>query len=217
MAINKIRKTWQSIFFKNSQRYWEDRYQNGGNSGEGSYNKLAKFKADTITEFIKQNDVKDAIEFGCGDGNVLSFTTYHSYIGLDVSRTAITQCINKFNNDKSKSFFLYDSLCFQDNNKMFSADLTLSIDVIFHLVEDKIYSKYMSDLFLASNKYVIIYSSDFEGEQIRHMRQRKFTKWVEANVSDFKLINYIKNKYPYNPLDPDTSLSNFYFYQKEYS
>ena len=100
---------------------------------------------------------------------------------------------------------------------MFSADLTLSIDVIFHLVEDKIYSKYMSDLFLASNKYVIIYSSDFEGEQIRHMRQRKFTKWVEANVSDFKLINYIKNKYPYNPLDPDTSLSNFYFYQKEYS
>ena len=84
MAINKIRKTWQSIFFKNSQRYWEERYQNGGNSGEGSYNKLAKFKADTITEFIKQNNVKDAIEFGCGDGNVLSFTTYHSYIGLDI-------------------------------------------------------------------------------------------------------------------------------------
>lgn len=215
MKLDKVKKFWHSIVFQGSLKYWEERYKAGGNSGSGSYNRLAEFKADIINGFIKQYDIMAAIEFGCGDGNVLSLIHYPKYIGLDVSKTAIMSCIRKFTEDKSKSFLLYDPLCFQDNCKLFSAELTLSLDVIFHLVEDQIYYKYMNDLFSASEKYVIIYSSNFEEKHIHHMRQRKFTSWVEANEPEWQLINFIKNKYPYDSSNPDTSIADFYFYKKQ--
>ncbi|WP_048031256.1 MULTISPECIES: hypothetical protein [Brevibacillus] len=48
---------------------WEDNYASGGNSGLGSYGVLALFKAEVINEYIKEQQVKSVIEFGCGDGS----------------------------------------------------------------------------------------------------------------------------------------------------
>ena len=42
------------IKFTTSKNYWEERYKTGGNSGAGSYDRLAKFKAQIINDFIKQ-------------------------------------------------------------------------------------------------------------------------------------------------------------------
>ena len=39
----------------NSKKFWNERYLNGGNSGSGSYNHLAHFKANVINQFIKNN------------------------------------------------------------------------------------------------------------------------------------------------------------------
>jgi hypothetical protein len=58
--------------FPGSLGFWENNYQKGGDSGSGSYDQLAIFKADIINSFIKQNNIKTVIEFGCGDGNQLS-------------------------------------------------------------------------------------------------------------------------------------------------
>ena len=38
----------------NSSLFWENRYKKGGNSGSGSYNKMAEFKAKVINDFIKE-------------------------------------------------------------------------------------------------------------------------------------------------------------------
>lgn len=40
----------------------------------------------------------------------------------------------------------------------------MSLDVIYHLIEDEIYNKYMNNLFMAAEKYVFIYSSNFTDE-----------------------------------------------------
>ena len=56
----------------NTLSYWENRYKNNGNSGAGSYGRLAEFKADVINNFIAENKITSVIEFGCGDGNQLS-------------------------------------------------------------------------------------------------------------------------------------------------
>lgn len=203
------------LSFPGSQIYWEYRYRSGKTSGSGSYSALARFKAEILNSFIKENNIRSVIEFGCGDGNQLALAEYPRYIGLDVSRTAIEMCKMKFENDKSKSFFLYDTLCFVDNHGVFKNDLAISIDVIYHLVEDEIYDKYMRALFASSNKYVIIYSSNYEEHQSDHVRRREFTKWVELNAIDWKLLKKINNKYPYDPLDPmNTSKSDFYIFQK---
>ncbi len=190
--------------------FWEERYTNGENSGIGSYGKLANFKAKILNNFIKQNKIKSIIEFGCGDGNQLSMINIKKYMGLDVSKKSIEICGKKFSKDKTKSFFLYDPNYFVDNLKVFNSQLSISLDVIFHIVEEKIFNKYMHDLFDSSKEYVIIYSSNTRRQQKKqgkHVYHRKFTEWIKNNKKDWNLIEIIKNKYP------TESFSSFYIYK----
>jgi len=194
--LQKIKtKLFQSkTKFKGSQNYWENRYLAGGNSGVGSYDKIAKFKAEIINDFVLKNNISTIIEFGCGDGNQLSLAKYENYIGLDVSPTAINICYNKFKNDSSKSFFLYSSLDFYDNHSIFKADISLSLDVIYHLVEDNIFEKYMLHLFNSAKKFVIIFSNNHSNYGTNHVKSRRFTDWIEKNMNKWELKEKIDNE-----------------------
>lgn len=186
--------------FPGSKRYWELRYAWGGTSGPGSQGKLAEFKAEIINSFVKNNKINSVIDFGCGDGDQLSLFDFCQYIGLDTSETAIRLCRERFKNDNTKSFFLYNPEHFQD----IKADLALSLDVIYHLVEDQPFEPYMRYLFSAAKKYVIIYSPDTENPIfiLPHCKSRQFSKWIETNLPEWKLIKKIKNRYP-NESDSD--------------
>lgn len=209
---NKIlnRKSSSQIF--NSKDYWEKRYRSNYNSGAGSYGRLAHFKAEVLNDFVNKKNIQSIIEFGCGDGNQLSLANYHNYIGLDVSQTAISLCENKFIKDDSKKFYLIEEF----KKKNIIAELTLSLDVLFHLIEDKVFENYMYDIFNSATKYVIIYSSNYDDHFAPHVKCRKFTDWIEMNVSkDWKISEIIKNNYPFDATKPDdTSMSDFYIYQK---
>ena len=199
--------------YENSSKdYWERRYKKGGNSGAGSYNNLAIFKASVLNNFIKKKNIKTVIELGCGDCNQLSLSNYKSYIGYDVSKTAIEICKKMFFNDSSKKFeYMTGELKI---DKM--ADLSLSLDVIYHLLEDKVFKLYMKNLFDSSKKFVCIYSSNVEGKWDKHVRHRKFTNWIKKYKSkNWKMIDFIPNKYPFDiKNDKNTSFSDFYFYKK---
>lgn len=201
-----------------SSSYWENRYVDGGNSGFGSYGRLATYKADFLNNFIKKNKIKSCIEFGCGDGNQLSLLKVRKYIGLDISHTIINKCIDKFKVDKTKSFFVYDTFGFCDNSRIFSSDLSISLDVLFHLVERKVFEKYLKNLFLSSNKYVIIYSSnknDQKEKQGTHVKHRKFTDYVKKNIPGWKLLSKEKNIFSIKTNEVNESFSDFYVYQKK--
>ena len=208
MVAKPILRIIRNKQFPGSVNYWETRYTSGKTSGAGSYGKLAKFKAEIINAFVKDNGINSVIELGCGDGNQLSLAKYPNYIGMDVSETAIKMCIKRFKGDKSKSFFLYNSLLFKDNHSVFKADLTLSLDVIYHLIEDTVFEKYMDHLFNFSKSWVIIYSNNFDDNQNVHIRPRKLTKYVRDNFPQWNLIKKIKNKYP------DESWADFFIYKK---
>lgn len=202
--------------FPGSAIYWERNYHEGGSSGSGSLGRLAIFKSRVLNEFVKQNSIGRVIDFGCGDGNQLELFDFPAYVGFDVAKSAIKKCIAKFANDPDKSFFLYDPFCFKDNLSLFKSDLAISLDVIYHLVEDEVFNKYMEVLFNASSKFVIIYSSDFEEKQNYHERRRKFTAWIEQREQQYwRLIQKIENPFHYSQDQPgSTSLSDFYIYQK---
>jgi hypothetical protein len=202
------RKWLHPINFNNSNDYWINRYKNGGNSGPGSYNKLATFKSEVINNFVTENQIITITEFGCGDGNQLKLANYPKYIGYDISPDAIKLCKNYFSNDKSKDFYLLSEL---KNNK---CELAISLDVIFHLTEDSVFENYMSMLFNSSEKFVIIYSSNEDGPQQNHFKNRKFTTWIENNESKWELVNKIKNQFPFIGDDKTGSVSDFYFYKK---
>lgn len=200
--------------FEGSAAFWERQYEKGGTSGSGSYNRLAEFKAEVLNTFVQEHDIQRIIEFGCGDGNQLSLGRYPTYIGLDVTRSAIALCRRRFADDHNKSFFLYDTASFVDNASVFQADLTMSLDVLYHVVEQPIFEQYLQHLFAASTRYVIIYSTDFDEQGRAHVRHRRFTPWVESNIQGWRLETTIENRYPYVPGDPDTSPAEFHIYVK---
>ena len=115
-AVRIVLNAARNISFPGSKEYWEKLYSSGGTSGPGSYGKLAESKAGIINSFIKNNEINSVIDFGCGDGNQLSLFDFPSYIGLDVSSTAIKLCKKRFKDDKTKSFFLYDPERFENDN-----------------------------------------------------------------------------------------------------
>jgi hypothetical protein len=182
------------IKYTSSTHYWEKRYREEGNSGSGSYGVPASYKAAILNKFVTDNNIIRVIEFGCGDGNQLKQFEFPSYIGLDVSITALEKCAHLFKDDLTKSFFIYNHVGFVDNLNTFNADLTLSLDVIYHLLEDEVYEKYMRHLFSSSTRFVIIYAWDIEGHKNRHVRHRKFTAWIERNIQNFNLLKTIENK-----------------------
>lgn len=196
--------------FTNSENYWEERYKNGGNSGAGSYQHLAVFKAEIINTFLKKQEIGSVIEFGCGDGNQLKLLEIKKYLGCDVSLTAIENCKKIFAHDKSKEFIL---MSHYQNEK---ATLSMSLDVIYHLVEDEVFENYMQVLFNAAEKYVIIYSSCKEDkiQNDPHVRNRKFTDWIAKNKTAFSLCEYIPNQYPFNGDGENSSIADFYIFEK---
>jgi SAM-dependent methyltransferase len=197
--------------FAGSEKYWEDRYAAGGNSGVGSYDKFAEFKASILNEFVIEHDIKSVIELGCGDGNQLQLANYPSYIGFDISHTVIAMCEQIFADDRTKTFKLMSDYAEE------TSDLALSLDVIYHLVEDRIFEGYIQSLFKAATRYVIIYSNnsdDNAGQVATHVRNRNFSNWIEANLPEWKLQQHIPNKYPYQDDYKTGSFADFYIYEK---
>lgn len=197
--------------FPGSENYWIKRYASGGNSGPGSYNHLAEFKAEVLNRFVTDNSISTIIEYGCGDGNQLGLVHYPSYVGFDISPAAIAVCKQVFEKDESKEFKLmrdYDGE---------TAQLTLSLDVIYHLIEDDAFNSYMETLFDSSEHFVIIYSSNTDINrrgQAAHVRHRNFTKWVEVNKTYWELVQCIPNRYPLKTDQNKESFSDFYVFER---
>jgi cyclopropane fatty-acyl-phospholipid synthase-like methyltransferase len=198
-----------------SKEYWEHRYKTGNNSGSGSYNRLALFKAGIINRFIKTNNITKIIDYGVGDGNQLKLidTRDIEYTGIDVSSTIIEKCKDMFSKDKTKSFIHTDHI-----DTVSKGDLLLSCDVIYHLIEDSVYEEYMTNLFAMSEKYVIIYAKNEEINHTQHVKFRKFSTYIDEHLPEWECIEHIKNKYPQKVIgrkNDKTSPSDFYIYQKK--
>ncbi len=192
-----------------SAEYWEQRYKAGGNSGVGSYSRLAEFKANFLNSFVEEHQIATIIEFGCGDGAQLRLARYPHYTGVDISKTTIENCRNAFAGDATRHFVPLDAL-----SPDVKAELALSLDVVYHLIEDSVFDAYMRRLFAAAEKFVIIYSSNVDEKwNGSHVRHRQFMRWIEANLTQWRLYSVQENIYPFDPRNlAHTSRSDFYVF-----
>jgi hypothetical protein len=196
-GVRQLSLLRQRIRFRGSALYWEQNYAGNGTSGPGSYDAAGEAKAKFLNDFVRIREVKSVIEFGCGDGHQLALAKYPGYIGLDVSRSAIGMCHRRFGDDPTKSFFLYDGACFTDRTGIFTADLAISLDVIYHLIENVVFDAYMTHLFGAGEKFVIIYATDREiPGTAPHVRHRHFTRWVEEHARGWQLLEVVQGPNP---------------------
>lgn len=186
-----------------TEQIWNNRYQNGGNSGSGSYNELYIFKRDIINNIINKNSIKSIIDFGCGDGNQIREINTKNYIGIDIAKTSIDICKMKYNGS-IKKFYTYKEI----DTMNLQAELTMSLDVLYHILEEELYVTYLKNLFSSSSKYVLIYSSNYDGHIDGHMHTRKFTNNIENMFPNWDLHKKI------NQIYPKKSSANFYLYKK---
>lgn len=197
--------------FRGSESYWQQRYRSGGTSGAGSYSELAAFKAEVLNDFVREYAIRTVIEYGCGDGNQLRLARYPSYQGFDISEEAVLLCRDIFAGDGGKAFKLVHEHAGE------TAELTLSLDVVYHLVEDDVFAAYMHRLFDSSTRYVIVYSSNTEQQerwQAAHVRHRQFTAWLAREKPGWLLIRHVPNRYPYSGDNLEGSFADFFVYER---
>lgn len=160
--------------------YWDRRYREGRSSGAGSEGSEGQYKADYVSDFIHNHGVKSLIDWGCGDGQVLELIRLEDalYHGVDCSPTILDRMRRKF---PEHSFST-------DDGHQPTAELALSMDVLFHLPADHDYSAYLFDLFGSARKYVMIYSTNYAGGRTaRHVFRREFTPDIAERFPDWEL------------------------------
>ena len=167
------------------EKYWENRYAQGGNSGAGSYGMEAAFKANIINHWIAQHDIKTINEIGCGDGNnLLLYDIPISYVGYDISPKAIEICNQKTKRIKNALKYYFTSNL---EDMDYDADVCLLLDVWYHLTDDKVFEDLCQTLFVDGNwKYIIAYNMDSNSQFTEdgtafapHLQNREFLSKVQ--------------------------------------
>lgn len=161
-------------------RYWDTRYLKGGNSGAGSRGAAGEAKARQVNAIIARYGVYTVIDWGCGDGEVASYIHAPHYIGLDVSGTALDICKVRMAGE-GRVWRWYDG---DTPPALPQADLSLSLDVIYHLIPDALYRRHMELVFGAA-PLVCINSSCRDEAGRAHVLHRTFTDDVP---SDFEVL-----------------------------
>jgi hypothetical protein len=154
----------------NVGRYWDRRYRGGGTSGVGSEDEAAQLKTAYINDLIKTHGVRSIVDWGFGDGIVAAGFEVTEYTGLEISLVALRVAREAIEYRPRWSWILYDGYY----PPPIHGDLALSLDVIFHLVEDAMYERHMANVF-ASAPLVCIASSNRDEEGAPHVRHRRFT------------------------------------------
>ena len=192
-----------------SAAYWEARYGGGGTSGSGSRGRLLTCKAALVNGLIADNAIRSVLDLGCGDGELAALLAAPAYVGLDVSPTAVARCAARFAGRPHMRFLTVDRAA-----EAPQAELTLSLDVMFHLVEDAAFATHLALLFGRTHRFVLIYSSNAEqGWPSPHVRHRRFTETVATTQPDWRLLAHLPNPYPFDPARPDeTSFADFFLY-----
>lgn len=197
--------------------YWESRYKSGGTSGSGSVNQLAQYKADFLNKFMSDQNLRSATELGCGDGDQLALFKFESYIGLDIAPTAIAWCQERFKGDQSKQFAVYTPGMLELST--YRSDVALSLDVLYHLVEEELFQAYLNDLFNLGSQFVVIYACNRPEDELppvaRHLKWRQFTPYIEETHPEWQLISSEPNPFPAEKYGTaDGSYASFFVFKR---
>ena len=177
-------------------RYWKNRHRRGRGHwesvGRGSVGKLARYKAGLVNELVQEVDAVRIVDLGCGDGRQADRFHVPEYVGLEVSEHAVAEARKRLAKHPNRTAHVWEPSDLLPE----TGCIALSMDVVFHLVDDELHDAYMRALFQAGTKAVAIYSTDYEGEPQGHMRHRNVSRWVEENIQGWKRTQAVPPPWP---------------------
>jgi hypothetical protein len=90
--------------------------------------------------------------------------------------------------------------------------MTMSLDVLYHLVDINIWKTYLENLFTTSSKIVVIFATDIDKPASAHVLFRKYTQYIATHFKCWSLE-------PREPEPPkevqDGTSARFYVYQRK--
>jgi len=131
-----------------------------------------------VREALPDNAITSVLDLGCGDGLNASLIDAPNYTGVDISLTAIKSAMQRCRGQSKQ---------FSQSMPSTPSELTLSMDVAYHLVEDGVFERYLRDLGTAS-RYCLIYSTDADAAQIGHVRHRVVSEPFLSINQDWSLV-----------------------------
>lgn len=135
-----------------------------------------------------------------------------NFTGVDLSFEMVSRCRAAFADKENWQFLTLDEFSRIDSR----FDLTMSLDVIYHLIEDDVFDRYMNMLFSRARRNVLIYSSNHDEQApARHVTHREYGRWIAKHRPTWRLRETMEHPFPRgaksNPRH--TALSFFQLYE----
>lgn len=148
--------------------YWDARYLDRRGPGWGSGPGFLEAKAGAVNDLVRDLDATRTLDLGCGDGRVARLLEVPGYLGLDPSREAVRLARRRC---PHLEFRLLRGRHLPDR-----WDLTLSLDVVQHLVEDRAYLRHL-ELVCSSVRWAIVHAPDRDPNPLSapHVCYRRWT------------------------------------------
>lgn len=132
------------------EKYWDMRYKFGGISGSGSVGKIRADKWVIMDKYI--DNIDDIIDVGCGDLVFWGNRMPKNYTGIDISSYRI-----------EKNQELYPDKLFITSPAQIRLDLpptkiVTCMDVLQHIMNDKIFEDIIYNLIHYSSKWIFIHT-----------------------------------------------------------
>lgn len=182
---------------KTEERFWEERYSTGGESGKGSVGGYRKWKWKVIEKYVKVND-KTVLDVGCGDLQFMKGKKFKTYLGIDISKTIIQK--NRAMR-RDWSFLVMDAA--SDNAHKQQYDVVFCMDVLFHIMDDSRFAQLLKNLngWTGSWLFVVGWTRNpltYLHDSYQYYRNLK--NWLQY-LPDLALVGeYQKKGDPYNTL-----------------
>jgi SAM-dependent methyltransferase len=160
-----------------STPYWARRYATGGTSGAGSRGAEAEEKVRLVQRVIDERGVRSVLDLGCGDGYVASRLRVAEYVGYDPAPSALALCRAAM-----------PGRTFVGELPAGPFDLVLSLDVMFHLVDDADYREHLAALFGAPEpwrRYSMVHGTNHEERGAAHVRHRR---WLDDLPPEWSVV-----------------------------
>ena len=130
--------------------YWETRYAQGGNSGEGSIGRYRRWKWAIINRYAP--NLARVIDIGCGDLTFWEKKRLPEYIGIDISKTIINRNIEAHPHSK----FIHAPA--EITIPGLQAPTVLCLDLLFHIMNDAAYTQILKNICEHSTDKIFIYT-----------------------------------------------------------
>lgn len=130
--------------------YWEDRYRQGGASGEGSVGEVRAWKWKIIDSYVP--NLESVVDVGCGDLRFWLGRKCKDYVGIDVSNTIL---------ERNKSLHPDWRFILASSDKFIKSlkkECVFCFDLLFHIMNEDSFVKTLHNICRYSSRYVLIHT-----------------------------------------------------------